>query len=130
MLYMKAHCPSFLLATVSMAFAGITAQAQAPPVLWTFDAPDLIWSSPAVAADGAIYFGAGTSFCAVTNQGSNAWVFSTGAFIESSPAVAADGTIYLSSDQLYAIDPHGNKKWSYNSQGGARPPWVSTAPYS
>ena len=43
----------------------------------------------------------------------------------SSPAIASDGTVYIASDDtdLYAINPDGSKKWSFNTRG-----WVRASP--
>jgi len=108
-------------------------QAQAPALLWTFDAGALIRSSPAVADDGTIYFGAYGTLYAITNMGSNKWEFPTQNVQDSSPAVAADGTIYYSSitpgspgsGYLYAINPGGTERWRYLAQGGNGSPAIA-----
>jgi outer membrane protein assembly factor BamB len=45
------------------------------------------------------------------------WSFKTGGAIHTVPAIGNDGTIYVSSDDhfLYAINPDGTKKWSYET---------------
>jgi hypothetical protein len=118
---MKARFAVVIL-ILSTAALTITAHGQPPALLWTFDAPDLIRSSPAIATDGTVYLGAGANLYAITNRGSNAWIFPTASFIQSSPCVAADGTIYLSSDQLYAINPTGSQRWAYPAHCGAGSP--------
>jgi large repetitive protein len=75
---------------------------------WTFildDYNQVRWSSPAISADGIIYFGtcrgndAGGEFYAVNSDGTERWRFSIGnrGFIDSSPAIDSDGTIYFGS---------------------------------
>src|SRR5213083_2517998 len=72
-------------------------QTQPGALLGKFDAGSPIRSSPAVAQDGTVYFGAGGTLYAVTNLESNQWTFATGNPSDSSPAVAADGMVYYSS---------------------------------
>jgi hypothetical protein len=104
----------------------VVSMAQSPEPLWTFDAPDLIRSSPAVAADGTVYFGVRGVLYAITNMGSNKWTFSTGRLSDCSPMIGPDGTIYYASmdlgssasGYLYAISPDGLEKWRYLCQGG------------
>ena len=82
-------------------------------------------SSPAIDADGTIYFeSADGNTYAVNPNGSLKWSFpaSDG---ESSPAVGADGTVYVGSffftvcpychdvAALFAINPDGSLKWFY-----------------
>ena len=83
-------------------------------------------SSPAVARDGTIYFGAwnGRLF-ALRPDGKSKWVFRAGREIKSSPAIAADGTIYFGSRdrKFYAVTPRGKLKWSFPTGG-----WVDSSP--
>lgn len=83
-------------------------------------------SSPAIAADGTIYFGvANGDFRAVRPDGYPKWVFHGPREIKSSPAVAPDGTIYFGSRdrKLYALRPDGSKKWEFKTDG-----WVDSSP--
>jgi outer membrane protein assembly factor BamB len=83
---------------------------------WTFRINSEIKSSPAIAEDGTIYFGArDRKFYAVTSQGKLKWTFPTGAWIDSSPAIAGDGTVYFGSwdNNFYALNPDGSKKWVF-----------------
>ncbi len=50
----------------------------------------------------------------------------TGEVVLSSPAVGEDGTVYIGSDDgnLYAVNPDGTKKWTYQTGG---PIWSSPA---
>jgi len=55
-------------------------------------------SSPAIGADGTIYFGSwDKNFYALNPDGSQKWVFATSNIVVSSPAIGADGTIYFGS---------------------------------
>jgi large repetitive protein len=75
---------------------------------WTFildTYSQVRWSSPAVSADGIIYFGtkigndAGGDFFAVNPDGTERWRFNIGnrGYIDSSPSIDSDGTIYFGS---------------------------------
>ena len=90
---------------------------------WSYAAGDIIWSSPAIGADGTIYFGsADSNLYAVTDGGTEGilkWTYATGESINySSPAVAPGGSIYVGSydGNLYAVKDAGAEatlKWSY-----------------
>ena len=89
-----------------------------------------IYSSPAIAPDGTIYFGteerfwlnpaisSGTLY-AVNPNGSEKWKYPVDAAIYSDPAIAADGTIYFGcyDSNLYALNPNGSLKWKYLAGG-------------
>jgi len=93
--------------------------------IWSFPSDNYIdaevWSSPAIALDGTIYFGTGwgsdSNVYAINPDGTQKWSLSTGGSVESSPIIGSDGTIYVgSSDRnLYAINPNGTVKWTYNT---------------
>jgi outer membrane protein assembly factor BamB len=79
-----------------------------------------IKSSPAVGADGTVYFGSrDRKFYAVSAAGKLKWSVTTGGWVDSSAALAADGSIYFGSwdKHLYALRPDGGKKWEFASQG-------------
>jgi len=106
-------------------------------------------SSPAIGADGTIYFGVGNMdssnhvigghFYALTDGGQSTvtqkWAFATGGEVWSSPAIGTDGTIYfgdvvysISPDEiigghLYALNPDGTQKWVFPTAGS-----VTSAP--
>jgi len=89
-----------------------------------------IYSSPAIAPDGTIYFGteerffqnpatsSGTLY-AVNPDGSEKWKYPVAAAIYSDPAIAEDGTIYFGcyDSNLYALNPNGSLKWKYLAGG-------------
>jgi outer membrane protein assembly factor BamB/subtilisin family serine protease len=95
--------------------------------LSTLPTPD-ITSSPAVAADGTVYFGSNDSFVYALNaDGSIKWDRSTGDIIDmASPALGADGTVYIGSNDgyLYALNGStGTQKWRFSATTG-----ISSAP--
>ena len=79
-----------------------------------FNTSSSITSSPAIGADGTIYFGSDDNFLYAINPDSTfKWRFGTGGAIKASPAIGNDGTIYVGSidRQIYAINPNGTLKW-------------------
>ena len=87
---------------------------------WEFLTGGWVDSSPALANDGAIYFGSwDKSFYALNADGTKRWQFTTPGEIVSSPAIGADGTIYFGSHdrKFYALAPDGRKKWEFATGG-------------
>lgn len=84
-------------------------------LLWTFKTKDEVESSPAIGADGTIYFGSSdNSIYAVNPDSTQKWVHPTGSSVISSPAIGADGTLYIGSYDgfFYALLPEkGDVKW-------------------
>ncbi len=73
---------------------------------WSFATGGPVESSPAIGADGTIYFGSSDKyFYAVNFNGTLKWKFATSGTVDSSPAIGADGTIYFGSGDgnLYAL---------------------------
>jgi outer membrane protein assembly factor BamB len=95
----------------------------APPFDMAGDRPADYYSSPAIGADGTIYFGDFTTsigtLYAVNPDCSEKWAFATGGAVQSTPAIGADGTIYVGSedDNLYAVNPDGTQKWVFPTGG-------------
>ena len=79
-------------------------------------------SSPAIGADGTVYFGAddGNLYALNPQDGSIQWTFTTGAAIKTPPTIDANGTVYFASDDtnLYAVSAptdgsqSGVQEWS------------------
>jgi outer membrane protein assembly factor BamB len=92
---------------------------------WRFTAPDWLDSTPAVAADGSVYFGSWEGVLyAVGSDGRKRWELKLGAFIASSPALGADGTIYVGADSdLVAVNPNGTVKWTFPAAD-----WIDASP--
>lgn len=87
---------------------------------WKFATKGLVTSSPAIAADGTIYFGSfDSNLYAVNRDGTMKWSYPTGNVVWGSPAIGSDGTIYFSSEDstLYAMNPNGSKKWAFVAGG-------------
>jgi predicted GH43/DUF377 family glycosyl hydrolase len=85
---------------------------------WNYSLSYHVWTTPAIATDGTIYFGSvDQSIYALDSDGTLKWDYYTGGSVYSSPIVGADGTIYFGSDdnKLYALDTDGTKKWSYTT---------------
>jgi len=97
--------------------------AQDGTILWKAPTRDVIYASPAVAADGTVYVGSSDgSFYAFSPQGVLLWTFDLLDPVRSSPAVAGDGTLFFGAGDgsLYAINPDGTRRWSYNTTGQDR----------
>ena len=119
---------SLLICLLALATRG---HGQAGAKLWEFTTGAEILSSPAVGADGTIYFGSyDQAFYAINpTNGTQLWRLSVDpkirnetAYIFSSPAIGPDGTLYFGTDQrsgssgsasgkLYAVKPDGTVQW-------------------
>jgi outer membrane protein assembly factor BamB len=85
---------------------------------WVFPTGSAISSSPAIAADGTVYFGAWDGkLYAVNKNGFVKWTFTAGGYISSSPAIGADGTVYFGAydGKVYAVNPDGSLRWSFST---------------
>jgi outer membrane protein assembly factor BamB len=92
--------------------------AQTKTVKWQFDTGGYVGTSPAIAADGTIYFGSFDDYIyAVNPNGTQKWRYQTGWGINSSPAIAEDGTVYIGGRDgyVYAMNPNGSLKWRYQT---------------
>jgi large repetitive protein len=79
---------------------------------WTFNAGGIV-RTPAIKADGTLYFGTLNKLYALNPDGSQRWVYSFTSAITKTPALAADGTIYIGvAYQLYAFNSTGSLQWS------------------
>jgi outer membrane protein assembly factor BamB len=75
-------------------------------LLWRFDTRDWVISSPAVGADGTIYFGSyNGSVYALSPGGDTLWKFKTDKYVSSSAQIAGN-RLYIGSDDnsLYALN--------------------------
>ncbi len=85
---------------------------------WEMPTGSAISSSPAVASDGTIYFGAwNNQLYAINKNGFIKWAFSAGNAISSSPAIGPAGTVYFGSydGNIYAVHPDGTKNWEQST---------------
>lgn len=87
-------------------------------VRWTYNAGSRSYSSPVIAADGTIYFGATNGIHAVRPNGQRRWQWNAGySAATSTPAIGADGTVYALVNPgdaiLVALNPsNGSLLWS------------------
>ncbi len=101
-------------------------QLRSLPIEWTVRLDTISDTTPAIGADGTIYFGTFEGrLCAINPDGTRKWSFRTEREICSSPALGNDGTIYFGSRdrKLYAVRPDGKLSWKF--QTGA---WVDASP--
>jgi outer membrane protein assembly factor BamB len=93
--------------------------AQTSTVKWEFDTGGVVDSSPAIAADGTVYFGSFDDYVyAVNPDGTLKWKYATGGGLNSSPAIGEDGTVYIGGrdNYVYALNPDGTLKWRYETE--------------
>lgn len=77
------------------------------------------YSSPAIGADGTIYFGSGSHLAAVDPAGHLRWLLPSSGAVGGSPVVAPDGTIDFCDEgaHLYSASPDGVMRWSLTLDG-------------
>jgi len=84
---------------------------------WRFKTGGIVKGSPSIADDGTIYIGSYDGYLyALYPNGTLRWrsEIKVGTGTETNPSVAPDGTIYVGDDKLYAFNPDGTLKWSFN----------------
>jgi outer membrane protein assembly factor BamB len=82
---------------------------------WRFKTGDEIHGHPAIGEDGTIYIGSYDDyFYAIYANGTMKWRFHSAWGTANSAAIADDGTIYVGTNKLYARNPDGSHKWSFN----------------
>jgi outer membrane protein assembly factor BamB len=91
---------------------------------WRFKTEGDVESSPTLAPDGTLYFGADDANVYALNSGDGSlkWYFPfpDGSDTDSSPALSSDGTLYIGSDKgtLYALNgQRGTLNWSFQTIG-------------
>ena len=89
-----------------------------PPVLWSYETGDYVFSSPAVSG-GVVYVGSNDShvYALDSSTGDLIWSYETGDWVLSSPAVSG-GVVYVGSydSHVYALDAStGDLIWSYET---------------
>ena len=92
---------------------------------WVFTTPEWVDSTPAVAADGTIYFGCWNGVLyALRPDGTKRWELKVGTFVASSPALGTDGTIYVGAGtDLVAVRPDGTLRWTFPAGD-----WIDSSP--
>ena len=101
----------------------LTALSSSPTPSWQISLSDSIFGSPAIDAEGNIYYCTGSGkvdkiTMPVNQQASSVWQTPLGGSITGSPVIDGNGALYVGSadGKLYAIDIQGgNIKWSYPS---------------
>ena len=87
-------------------------------ILWANYYDGAVFSTPAIAANGTVYFGCDNgNFYALNPDGSERWLIETNDCVSSSPAIDPNGNIYFTNEEgyLYAV---------YGENGGlANTPW-------
>jgi outer membrane protein assembly factor BamB len=85
---------------------------------WAFEVTHMT-SGINIGDDGTIYFGAGTTFYALTSDEKLKWKYELSDVLWGTPAIANDGTIYLTLESgiLLALNPDGSKKWDHSIGG-------------
>lgn len=99
-------------------------------VRWRFEAREKIFTTPAVAADGAVVFGAQDDrVYAVGPDGALRWAHRTGGDVDGSPVLADDGAVFVGADdgRVHAIGPRGRPRWSAELGGYVRAPLALAA---
>jgi outer membrane protein assembly factor BamB len=82
---------------------------------WRFKTGDEIHGHPAIGEDGTIYIGSYDDyFYAIYPNGTMRWRFHSAWGAANSAAIADNGTIYVGTDKLYARNPDGSHKWTFN----------------
>jgi outer membrane protein assembly factor BamB len=98
---------------------------QTGKIRWRLQVGGPIYASPAIAPDGMLYVGSsdGVFYAVSTREHETRWTFYSGDAIRSSAALGPDPEgmaeylIYFGSGngQVYALDPQGKRRWSYNT---------------
>ncbi len=98
----------------------LTAITPAGAIKWSFRTGSDIKSSPAVGADGTVYFGSrDRRLYALRPDGAKKWSALTGGWVDSSPALARDGTVCFGGwdGTFYALKPGGGTNWTFKTGG-------------
>lgn len=95
----------------------VAASSPTPSLAWEAATGGVIFSSPAVSADGTVYVGSNDDrLHAFDADGASKWSFTAGNWVDSTPAIGPDGTVYFGSwdNKVYALNPeNGEKIWEY-----------------
>lgn len=114
------HFTKFFLLALLLLALGSAFDQPAGTKLWEFYTGHPIQSSPAIAADGTVFFGSDNGrLYAFDPLGNGKWEFPTGDAVVASPAIGADGTVYAGSldGRLYAVTAEGLEKWRFSANG-------------
>jgi len=83
---------------------------------WRFKTEDCIKGPPSIGDDGTVYIGSydGYLYALYPEDGSLKWKCNVGYGSETNPSIGSDGTIYVGGRELYAVNPDGTLKWSFD----------------
>ncbi|TFF87856.1 MAG: hypothetical protein EU548_09670, partial [Promethearchaeota archaeon] len=105
-------------------------QCQNGAVLWEFKTGSHIYASPAISLDDILYFGStnGTFYALEGKTGKIKWTYYIGDPIRASASIGPDPEaivpylIYFGGGdgRVYALEPNGNLRWSYDTLSRAR----------
>jgi len=99
---------------------------------WAFPTTRQVRTTPAIAADGTIYFGCDDgNFYALNHDGTLKWSYHLGGTARSSPVIGQDGMVYVASygDYLYAFDggsPPADSPWPMYQHDARHTGWAGT----
>ena len=127
-------------------FVGVTIEgARAGQIALALDLPGIVWSTPAVDAEGRVYVGVDddTLYAVDPGQRAIAWALRLGACdgprspgpegvrcdVDGGPTIGPGGDLYVGADGLYRIDRAGVVRWHFPNPGDEpRARHVATAP--
>jgi len=82
---------------------------------WKFKTGDAIKGPPSIDIDETIYIGSYDGYLyALYSNGTLKWKCKIGYGTETNPSISSDGTIYVGGQKLYAINPGGTIKWTFD----------------
>jgi len=100
---------------------------------WAFAAADMIWSTPAIAADGTVYVGSDDDnlYALEGKTGKLLWKYRVGTCqqtvgigpeatrcdVDAGPTIGPDGALYTGGDGIYAINANGTLRWHFATGG-------------
>jgi len=95
---------------------------------WRYKTGDWVRGSPSIANDGTIYIASSDDYLhAIYQNGSFRWKTLIDWGSNANPSIGNDGTIYVGGKCLYAINPDGSIKWSFDFGNEHNDAWSSPA---
>ena len=111
---------------------GLCAVTSSGTKAWTFETVHDVRTTPAIAADGTIYFGCEDHYLYALNRDSTLkWRYHIGRGVRSSPVIGQDGRVYVASydGYLYAIEggsPPAQSPWPMYLHDARHTGWAGT----
>jgi len=83
---------------------------------WRFKTGGVIKGPASIADDGTVYVGSADDYlyALYPDNGSMKWSYNIDYGTESNPSIDSDGTIYCGGKYLYAVNPDGTEKWTFD----------------